>query len=54
MPRTVLVQVKRQILHFKLRQYFRFVILNAFIGVHLSRRSLDEGGFMVKMASFVR
>ena len=41
MPRNVLVQVKRQMLHFKLRQYFCFVILQRFIGVDLSRRSLD-------------
>jgi hypothetical protein len=50
MPRIVLVQVKRQMLHFKFRQYF----CSTLYGVYLSRPSLDEGGFMIKMGSFVR
>jgi hypothetical protein len=35
-------------------QIFCFLILSRFIRVNLARRSLDEGGFMVKMGSFVR
>ena len=54
MPRIVLVHVKRQSLHFKFRQYLCSVILQRFMRVDLARRSLDAGGFMVKLGSFVR
>jgi hypothetical protein len=54
MPRIVLVQVKRQRLHFKFYPYFCSVILQRFMRVDLARRRLDAGGFMVKMGSFVR
>jgi len=54
MPRIVLVQVKRQMPHFKFHPYFCSVILQRFMRVDLARRSLDAGGFMVKLGSFVR
>ena len=54
MPRIVLVQVKRQSLHFKFRQYFCSVILQRFMRVDLACSRLDVGGFMVKMGSFIR
>jgi hypothetical protein len=55
MPRAVLVQVKRQMLRFEFRQCFWFVSLQRIIQVCACyARSLDEGGFMAKMGSFVR
>ena len=54
MPRIVLAQVKRQMLHFKFVSVFLLRDSVRFIGVHLSRCSLDEGRFVVKLDGFVR
>ena len=54
MPRAMLVQVKRHILRFKFCYCFCFLILLRFPVVDLTRSSLDEDGFMVKMGSFAR
>jgi hypothetical protein len=54
MPRIVLVQVKRQMLHFNFRQYFLLRDCVTLNGADLALRSLDGGGFMVKVGSFVR
>jgi len=54
MPRAVLVQVKRQITHCEFRQYFCSAIPWRLVGMELHCGSLDDGGFMVKVGSFVR
>jgi hypothetical protein len=54
MPRIVLVQVKRQMLNFKFSSVFLLRDSVTLDRAYLSSRSLDEGGFMVKMGRFVR
>ena len=54
MPRIVLVQVKGRYSISNSVSIFCSMVLYRFIGVDLARRSLDAGGFMVKMGSFVR